>query len=123
MGRAVAKPSSGSHVAISLCSTHSTTIENDSNIGIVGGNTVTAVEGQHQAPLSSGRRMTYPWGDLTLLDRFKISDYGADLIALEPELGHVRVTGNDAFAQRFFESLNRIAFPERRNNGASGWVL
>jgi hypothetical protein len=42
-----------------------------------------------------------------------MSDYGADLIALEPELGHVRVPGDDAPAQSLFESLDRITFPER----------
>jgi hypothetical protein len=34
--------------------------------------------------------------ELTLLDRLQISDYGANLVSFKPELGHVRVSGNDA---------------------------
>ena len=51
-------------------------------------------------------------------NRFALRELSDHLVAperprREPELGHVRVPGNDALAQGLFESLNWITFPER----------
>jgi len=49
----------------------------------------------------------------------------ADLIRLEPEFRHVRMTGDDSPGQRLFEHLDRIALiqgAKRRRNRERGWA-
>ena len=44
-----------------------------------------------------------------LLQRFQVGDYVSDLPGIEPELGHRRMPGDDAFGKRFLQALDGIA--------------
>jgi len=46
---------------------------------------------------------------LTFLDGLQIGYDGPDIVALKFELGHVRVAGDDALAQRFLQRLDGVA--------------
>ncbi|HEY6023775.1 MAG TPA: hypothetical protein VIV34_06305, partial [Pseudolabrys sp.] len=50
---------------------------------------------------------------LALLDGLQISNDGTDIAGVKREFRHIRVAGHDAFSQRLFQGLDRIALTQR----------